>query len=140
MYLASITAYGNLACWENDPVSVIPGTTGDYKWINAPEDQQPVLNVIHFPGDAPYMPAIDTTPSVTGEVTPGVAPDGTPVPVSESPIVLFVKANKEVSLVIGVIMLSIIIINIVLVVRIHRLKNAGKRRAKKHSGTGSELF
>ncbi|MCR5615614.1 MAG: hypothetical protein K6F45_05565 [Saccharofermentans sp.] len=140
MYLASITAYGNLACWENDPVAVIPGTTGDYKWINAPEDQQPVLNVIHFPGDAPYMPAIDTTPSVTGEVTPGVAPDGTPVPVSESPIVLFVKANKEVSLVIGVIMLSIIIINIVLVVRIHRLKNAGKRRAKKHSGTGSELF
>ena len=86
------------------------------------------------------MPAIDTAPSVTGEVTPGVAADGIPVPVSESPIVLFVKANKEVSVVIGIIMLAIIVLNIVLMVRIHRLKNAGKRHAKKHSGTGGELF
>ena len=140
MYLASITAYGNLACWENDPVTVIPGTTGDYKWVNAPEDQQPVLNIVHFPGDAPYMPPVDTAPSIDGTVTPTAGPDGVPAPSTDSPIVLFVRNNKEVSLVIGVIMLSIIIINIVLVVRIHRLKNAGKRHAKKHSGNSSDLF
>ena len=133
---------GNLACWENDPVSVIPGTTGDYKYINAPESQQPVLNVVHFPGDAPYMPSMDTTPDMGDGTQAPTAPDGTavPAPVQDSPIVLFVKNNKEVSLVIGVIMLSIIVINIILIVRIHRLKNAGKRHAKKHSGGSSDLF
>ena len=141
MYLASITAYGSLACWENDPVSVVPGTTGDYRYINAPENEQPVLNVVNFPGDAPYMPAVDTTPAITDAAGQPVQPEGgTPAPVQESPIVLFVKANKEVSIVIGLIMLTIIVINIVLVVRIHRLKNAGKRHAKKHSGSGNGLF
>lgn len=143
MYLASITAYGNLACWENDPVSVIPGTTGDYKYINAPESQQPVLNVVHFPGDAPYMPSIDTAPDTGDGTQAPVTPDGAAAPAApaqESPIVLFVKSNKEVSLVIGVIMLSIIVINIILIVRIHSLKTAGKRHAKKHSGGSSDLF
>ena len=142
MYLASITAYGNLACWENDPVSVIPGTTGDYKYINAPESQQPVLNVVHFPGDAPYMPAIDTMPDAGDGTQAPAAPDGAApiVPAQDSPLILFVKNNKEVSLVIGVIMLSIIVINIILIVRIHSLKSAGKRHAKKHSGNGSDLF
>ena len=89
------------------------------------------------------MPSIDTMPDAGDGTQAPAAPDGTAVPAApaqESPIVLFVKSNKEVSLVIGVIMLSIIVINIILIVRIHRLKTADRRRAKKHSGTGSDLF
>ena len=86
---------------------------------------------------------MDTTPDMGDGTQAPTAPDGTAAPaatVQESPIVLFVKNNKEVSLVIGVIMFSIIVINIILIVRIHRLKTAGKRHAKKHSGGSSDLF
>ena len=145
MYLASVTAYGHLACWENDPVSVIPGTTGDYRTVNAPASEQPMFDPLHYPGDEltdytqtgePSEPGAETTP-VPADVTP--APDGTvPVPEEGSPLVLFIKNNKKVSILIGSIMLAIMVLNIVLIVRINKMKRPKMRKAgvKKNNRIG----
>ncbi|MBO4242029.1 MAG: D-alanyl-D-alanine carboxypeptidase [Clostridiales bacterium] len=59
MYVASVVAYGNLQCWENDPVTVIPGTVGDYQRFNWPVDERPQYDPLLVPGDEltqDYMP------------------------------------------------------------------------------------
>ena len=132
MYLASVTAYGNLACWESDPVTRVYGTTGDYRWVNAPSAEQPVYDPLINPGDEPDgFELIKDTPA--------------PTPVSEQETVeedpeetadtleLFIKHNPVISGVIGGLMLIIMILNIVLWVRINRIKHAAERRAKKNS-------
>ncbi|MBR3341582.1 MAG: D-alanyl-D-alanine carboxypeptidase [Clostridiales bacterium] len=129
MYLASVTAYGNLACWESDPVTRVYGTTGDYRWVNAPRSEQPVYDPLINPGDEPkgYKLATDTpspTPAVEGEEDNGTVED-------TDSLQLFIRNNPVISGVIGGLMLVIIILNIVLWVRINRIKNAAERRAKK---------
>ena len=60
MYVASVVAYGNLQCWENDPVTVIPGNVGDYQRFNWPVDERPQYDPLLIPGDEltqDYMPA-----------------------------------------------------------------------------------
>ena len=129
MYVASVTAYGNLSCWKSDPVERVYGTTGDYKSVNAPYDQQPKYDGVSKPGDEPadYYPA-----------TPTPTPTPTPAPETEEemmgkypPLVLFVKQNTGVSITIGVIMLAIIIMNIVLMIRVNNLKHGRTRRVRK---------
>lgn len=130
MYLASVTAYGNLACWEADPVTAVYGTTGDYRYVNAPENEQPEFDPLIDPGDIP-----------TGYDLTELTPTPTPVPEEEQtepeiveelpPLQLFVKSNPVISGVIGGFMLLIMILNIVLLVRIRRIKNSGARRARK---------
>jgi D-alanyl-D-alanine carboxypeptidase len=130
MYLASVTAYGNLACWEADPVTRVYGTTGDYRWVNAPASEQPVYDPLINPGDDPGALLIpEETP------TPTEAPQPTeeegPQVETGTPLELFVKHNPVISAVIGGFMLLIMILNIVLWVRINRLKHAPARRAKR---------
>ncbi|MBR3247245.1 MAG: D-alanyl-D-alanine carboxypeptidase [Clostridiales bacterium] len=130
MYLASVTAYGNLACWESDPVTRVYGTTGDYRWVNAPKSEQPVYDPLVNPGD-----------ELTGFDIAEDTPTPTPVPESEETgeeeietghtLELFVKHNPVVSGIIGGLMLLIMILNIVLWVRINRIKHSAERRAKK---------
>ena len=129
MYVASVTAYGNLACWKNDPVERVYGTTGDYKAVNAPWDQQPKYDGVEEPGKEPadYYPA-----------TPTPTPTPTPAPETQEemmakypPLVLFVKQNTGVSVTIGVIMLAIIIMNIVLMIRVNNLKQGRTRMGKR---------
>ena len=130
MYLASVTAYGNLACWESDPVTRVYGTTGDYRWVNAPRAEQPVYDPLIDPGDEP-----------TGFDLTAQTPTPTPVPEDEheegdivetgDTLDLFIKHNPVVSAVIGGLMLLITILNIVLWVRINRIKRSAERRAKK---------
>ncbi len=129
MYVASVTAYGNLACWKNDPVERVYGNTGDYKSVNAPADQQPQYDGVEEPGKEPadYYPA-----------TPTPTPTPTPAPETQEemmakypPLILFVKQNTGVSVTIGVIMLAIIIMNIVLMIRVNNLKQGRTRMAKR---------
>ena len=129
MYVASVTAYGNLSCWKTDPVERVYGNTGDYKSVNAPADQQPQYDGVEEPGKEPadYYPA---TPTPTPTPTP--APE-TPEEMMGKypPLVLFVKQNTGVSITIGVIMLAIIIMNIVLMIRVNNLKHGRTRMAKR---------
>ncbi|MCR5341476.1 MAG: serine hydrolase [Saccharofermentans sp.] len=131
MYVASVTAYGNLACWKTDPVERVYGTTGDYKSVNAPADQQPQYDGVEEPGKEPadYYPA-----------TPTPTPTPTPSPETEEemmskypPLVLFVKQNTGISVTIAVIMLAIIIMNIVLMIRVNILKHGRTRIAKRRT-------
>ena len=130
MYLASVTAYGNLACWESDPVTRVYGTTGDYRWVNAPKDEQPVYDPLLQPGDEPR--GYDLTPDMP---TPTPVPEGELNEAEEEEtgdtLELFIKHNPVVSGVIGGLMLLITVLNIVLWVRINRIKHAAERRAKK---------
>ena len=130
MYLASVTAYGNLACWEADPVTRVYGTTGDYRWVNAPDAEQPQYDPLINPGDelADFYIAEETpTPTPAPE---SVAPEVQPVEQKTS-LELFIRQNPVISGVIGGFMLLIIILNIVLMVRINRIKHANVRRARK---------
>ena len=129
MYLASVTAYGNLACWEADPVTRVYGTTGDYKYVNAPSNEQPQFDPLVNPGDEPYgyEPVVETpTPTPVEEEVPDEPEEET-----GTPLELFVKSNPVISAVIGGFMLLIIILNIVLWVRINRIKKSAEIRAKK---------
>ena len=130
MYLASVTAYGNLACWESDPVTRVYGTTGDYRWVNAPTAEQPIYDPLIDPGDEPSgFDLVKETP------TPTPVPEDEQTeedePEKRDALVLFIKQNPVVSAVIGGLMLLITILNIVLWVRINRIKSSAERRAKK---------
>ena len=132
MYLASVTAYGNLACWEADPVTRVYGTTGDYRWVNAPSSEQPQFDPLIDPGDDPgeyYV--VEQTPTPTPVQEEEVIEE--PVETG-TPLELFVKENPVVSGVIGGFMLLIMILNIVLMIRINRIKRAAQRRVKKKQG------
>ena len=133
MYLASVTAYGNLACWENDPVTRVYGTTGDYKYVNAPKSEQPMYDPLIDPGDVPtgYDLTVQTPSPTPAEETE--EPDVEPVE-TRSPLELFVRQNPVISGVIGGFMLLIIILNIVLWVRINKIKHSAQTRAKKKKG------
>lgn len=130
MYLASVTAYGNLACWESDPVTRVYGTTGDYRWVNAPKSEQPIYDPLINPGDEPK--GYDLTPDTP---TPTPVPEGWQEEEEEtetgSALELFIRNNPVISGVIGGLMLTITILNIVLWVRINNIKHAAERRAKK---------
>ena len=134
MYLASVTAYGNLACWEADPVTRVYGTTGDYRWVNAPASQQPKYDPLVNPGDdlKDYGDALVTpTPVPDTETDPA---ENVPVEETLPPLQLFVKSNPVISGVIGGFMLLIMILNIVLMVRINRIKKAAAKRARRIEG------
>ena len=133
MYLASVTAYGNLACWEADPVTRVYGTTGDYRWVNAPASEQPQYDPLVNPGDdLEGFTGLKQTPTPTPEVEENIQeqPEEEVMP----PLQLFIKNNPVVSGVIGGFMLLIMILNVVLMIRINRIKNAASKRARKLEG------
>lgn len=129
MYLASVTAYGNLACWESDPVTRVYGTTGDYRWVNAPQSEQPVFDPLINPGDEPKgFDLVTQTPSPTPVPADDVLEEE--VETGDN-LELFIKHNPVVSGVIGGLIILISVLNIVLWVRINRIKHSAVRRAKK---------
>ena len=133
MYLASVTAYGNLACWENDPVTRVYGTTGDYKYVNAPKSEQPQYDPLIDPGDIPTgYDLSQPTPTPEPEIREDQGEEE--VIDTSTPLELFVRQNPVISGVIGGFMLLIIILNIVLWVRINRIKHAAEINAKKKKG------
>ena len=132
MYAASVTAYGHLECWTRHPEVVYPGTTGDYRYVNAPAAQQPQYDSLIFPGDELVNYVVEETePAEQPEVT--TTPSPTPVPqvieeVKTHPLVLFAKEQPVVAAVCGIIILAIIVINIALFIKVNSLKNRNRRR------------
>lgn len=50
-YVASVVAYGQYACWESDPVTVLPGTTSDYRNYNTTAAELPQYDPLVAPFD-----------------------------------------------------------------------------------------
>jgi len=130
MYLASVTAYGNLACWESDPVTRVYGTTGDYRWVNAPMSEQPEFDPLINPGDEPTGFSLVTETPTPSPVPAEDLEDIEQVETGDN-LELFIRHNPVVAGVIGGLMLLITILNIVLWIRINRIKHSAVRRAKK---------
>jgi len=130
MYLASVTAYGNLACWENDPESVVIGTTGDYRSVNAPDSEQPEYDPLIYPGDqlVDYFPDTPTPTEAAAPDTGDATQDNAAK--QSAPLVLFIKDNTKLSVLIGTVMLAIIIINGILIIRVTKLSRPRRRRSK----------
>ena len=138
MYAASVTAYGHKTCWDKTPETKYPGTTGDYRYVNAPEAQQPKYDSLIFPGDE-LVNYVEEEPEATPTPVPTATP--TPVPVVEQvkshPLVLFAKEQPIAASACVLILLAIIIINIVLFARVRQLRSGGrKRKGKVRKPTG----
>ena len=146
-YVASVTAYGNLACWESDPQTVIPGTTGDYRRFNSTTAELPQYDPLIIPGDElkDYLTGTDVTePSTPEETEPTdeTEPTESAVPeddsgkagnktkkASDSALVIFIKENLLLSGVVDALVTMILICLIALIVR--GVKNSRKRKARK---------
>lgn len=162
-FVTSAVAYGNLACWNSDPVSVIPGTLGDYQRFNWTEQEAPEYDPLIVPGDT--LPesvtdesgesAEETVPvetDLTGEtVAEVIIGDGEVSAAEEGEISTgydfvdnffetrvgkFVALNPGVSILIAVLVLIIIILVITLIVRsIHYSKPSKKsKRIREYKG------
>ncbi|MCQ2483239.1 MAG: hypothetical protein MJ153_07130 [Clostridia bacterium] len=156
-YVASVTAYGNLACWESDPQTVIPGNLGDYQRFNVTDAEAPVYDPLMVPGDTldedfitdtieeennkkeDSVGANETTEStmefnqqvVTHEEEPEKSKwEERKEKFLESPLVEFAENNKVATILILVILILILICIILLIIRsINKMKR--KRRARK---------
>lgn len=157
-YVASVVAYGHYACWESDPVTVIPGTTSDYRNYNTTQSELPELDTIIFPSDAldgslEQPPEEVTpednedTPAITDsvedtEVTPAdieensdeEEPDGffgkLKIAFYNTELGKFVEKNLFISGVVVALTGFIIVLLIVLIVRTVRNNMRTKRRGK----------
>ncbi len=156
-YVASVTAYGNLACWQSDPVTVIPGNLGDYQRFNITEAEAPAYDPLMVPGDTLDEDFItdamreekekeqtgdnpDETTQSTMEFNQQVV---TPEPEPEKskweerrekflshPVVKFAQENKTATILILVILILILLCIILLIIRsINKMRR--KRRARK---------
>lgn len=157
-YVTSAVAYGNYACWQSDPVTVVPGTLGDYQRFNWTADEYPVLDTVIAPGDAPDLTSetesVDEDPpeqsdepgETAGEVIIGNAGDGPSVnePVDDSwlggffetRVGRFISLNPGVSVFIAVLVLIIIVLVIILITRSIRYSRPRRRKAdvRKYKG------
>ncbi|MBR1796390.1 MAG: D-alanyl-D-alanine carboxypeptidase [Clostridiales bacterium] len=149
-YVTSAVAYGNLACWNSDPVTVIPGNLGDYQRFNWTSDEAPVYDPLIVPGDT--LPVIEGSheevPAETEETVPGetagevIISDSGEGPDVEAPGVQnsllagffetrvgkFVSLNPGVSVLIVVLVLIIIVLVIILIARSIKYSRPKKRR------------
>lgn len=155
-YVASVTAYGNLECWNKDPETVIPGTLGDYRRFNSTEDELPMYDPLIIPGDDPYAydpegtvitgtdPDETETTDETSETSSSV-PGESEIAVTEktdvekeededNAIVSFVKDNLLICIVIVLLVILIILCIIILVTRSVNSRKKRKRRARPYTG------
>ena len=163
-YVTSAVAYGNLACWNSDPVTVIPGTLGDYQRFNWTADEAPTCDALLIPGDTydgfvPQVstitpaedPAAETVPAEpAGEVIigdadataelAGAAVDEEVVPATgfyATRVGKFVALNPGVSVLIVVLVLIIIVLVFILIMRSVRFNSSKKRKKRVRDYTGN---
>lgn len=149
-YVTSAVAYGNLACWNSDPVTVVPGTLGDYQRFNWTADEYPELDTVIAPFDAVAQlpepaeihgetPEEGTVPGETaGEVIIG-EPGDPEVPAVEDDSALggffetrvgkFIAMNPGVSVFIAVLIITIIILVAILVMRSIKYSKPKRRKS-----------
>lgn len=150
-YVASVTAYGHLACWESDPVTVIPGNLGDYQRFNIPDSEAPIYDPLMVPGDKLEKDFIEeameeeesskqnteeTITESTMEFNQQVVPEEPPQEKTryerflENPVVQLAIENKAATILVLIIVILILICIILLIVRsINRMKR--KRRLRR---------
>lgn len=148
-YVASVVAYGNLACWENDPVTVIPGTTGDYRRFNSTTDELPQFDPLIIPGDT-LEPVAETEavteetaeePAGTDETAPGEEVSSPPSDEDgrsggslgsklwDNKAYVFIRTHLPIFIVITILVLAIAACVIILIVR--SVKNSRKKRRRR---------
>ncbi|MBQ7275566.1 MAG: D-alanyl-D-alanine carboxypeptidase [Clostridiales bacterium] len=146
-YVTSAVAYGNYACWNSDPVTVVPGTLGDYQRFNWTADEYPVLDTVIAPFDAVVEP-IETEPlesgqeelppgETAGEVIIGDAGDPEVSPVGddsalggffETRVGKFISLNPGVSVFIAVLIITIIVLVVILITRSIKYSRPKRRK------------
>lgn len=159
-YVTSAVAYGNLACWNSDPVTVIPGTLGDYQRFNWTADEAPVLDTViepfdavdQFPVPVQDQEVTDETGQVpvetAGEVIIGDAVEGPSEGIAEgeeategfysTSVGKFMAVNPGVSVLIAVLVLTIIILVIILITRSVKYSRPRKHKSsvRQYQGKG----
>ncbi len=162
-YVTSAVAYGNYQCWQNDPVSRLPGTLGDYQRFNWTAEARPVLDTVIVPGDVVIE---ETEPTIEGGLLPedielnvpeesvnpeaeviiggdGIIPSDSEVPndsflgpLMDSEVGKFIQFNPGVSVFILVLILIIIVLVIILIYRSVRYNNRrhGKSKVREYKG------
>ncbi len=139
-YVTSAVAYGNLACWNSDPVTVVPGTLGDYQRFNWTADEYPQLDTVIGPFDAvdqmpvvvshddPVEETVESGPpgETVGEVIIGDGDEGVvgipgedeePTGFYATRVGRFISINPGVSVLILVLVITIIVLVIILITR-----------------------
>ena len=156
-YVTSAVAYGNYACWNSDPVTVVPGTLGDYQRFNWTADEYPVLDTVIAPFDAVVEPA-ETEPiesgqeelppgETAGEVIIGDAGDPEVSPVGdesalggffETRVGKFIAMNPGVSVFIAVLIITIIVLVVILITRGIKYSRPKRRKSsvREYQGKG----
>ncbi|MCQ2517015.1 MAG: hypothetical protein MJ094_09205 [Saccharofermentans sp.] len=163
-YVTSAVAYGNYQCWQNDPVSRLPGTLGDYQRFNWTAEARPVLDTVIVPGDAiieepeptnesgAFQEELDVA-NPTEALNPeaeviiggdgiipadGENPDGGFLaPLMNSEVGRFVQLNPGVSVLILVLILIIIVLVIILIARSFQYSNhrrGGRNKVREYRG------
>lgn len=157
-YVASVTAYGNLECWNRNPETVIPGTLGDYRRFNSTTAELPEYDPLIIPGDRledfdPFGENVDETiPEETGEgevteptetiidedgnvVETEVVADEDEAPITkEAKLKTFIKDNLLICIVIVLLVILIILCIIILATRSVNTKRKKKSRIRAYTG------
>ncbi|MBR6881279.1 MAG: D-alanyl-D-alanine carboxypeptidase [Clostridiales bacterium] len=161
-YVASVVAYGNLACWEKDPVTRVIGTTGDYRRFNSTKDELPQYDPLIVPGDElidyisdPIEPGQTEVPDET-EVVPDETEAGTEesgntpsgktekggkgTSSKDSELITFVKENLVLSGIVVALVTLIFVCIIALIVRGIRNSRKKKNRRKVRPFKGGDDY
>lgn len=162
-YTASVTAYGNLACWNNDPQTILPGTIGDYQHFNITADEQAVCDPVMVPSDGTFEPTQETATTEI-QTSEQILEDGTVTRVTvyvtvpgevereadkptdnsfigrierkleASAVGKFAVANPVVSVIIAVLVILILACIIILIVRALKGRRKRKRKSRPFKG------
>lgn len=155
-YVATVTACGNLACWENDPTSVMPGTLGDYQHFNLTVNERPVCDPIMTPDDTLPTESSEVVVESSGEEEVEVTETNKSGEVvkkkpaakkgklaalesklEKSKLGKFIKKNPVISTIVAVLVTAIIGCVVALIVRATKGRGNGrkKRRMRAYKGT-----
>lgn len=142
-YVASVTSSGCLVCWQNDPVTVLQGTTGDYRNGNSTSDEAPQYDPLIHPGDvapeaeqtSPTDDAQETSQSDETEQASSEKSDNSSESSAKTPaIVLFTKTHPVESIAAGFLILLILFFVTILIIRNVNRRNRRKRKVRPYRG------
>lgn len=160
-YVASVTAYGNLECWNRNPETVIPGTLGDYHRFNSTDSELPEYDPLIIPGDNledfdPFAEPEEETEETTepeisetaideeGNIvttTPTPVPTEVPKELSkEAKLKTYVKDNLLICIVIVLLVVLIVLCLVILATRSASTKKKKKRKVRAYTGDPEDFL
>lgn len=145
-YVAAITAYGNLECWNRNPEKVVPGKLGDYQSGNITAAERPEYDPLYLPGDIVGDLEVPDLVDDSGEQEEGGGGTDDEGNVSvvidesksnikdpirkDSGLIKWIKANKLASGIIACLVGLILILVIILIVKIINSRKSRRRKRK----------